>query len=121
MATDMPTSASTNYGKLYYGAMIGIVAILCILNDVKYEYMSYSILLLNAFTQPVNWVFRPKVWGQEPNLLTRLWQVLSVTGGILLATFAIIYLHQMGAMMYLIFVFIAYCILRFILKEMRNR
>lgn len=121
MATDMPTSASTNYGKLYYGAMIGIVAILCILNDVKYEYMSYSILLLNAFTQPVNWVFRPKVWGQEPDLLTRLWQVLSVTGGILLATFAIIYLHQMGAMMYLIFVFIAYCILRFILKEMRNR
>lgn len=121
MATDMPTSASTNYGKLYYGAMIGIVAILCILNNVKYEYMSYSILLLNAFTQPINWVFRPKVWGQEADLHTRLWQVLSVTGAILLAIFAIIYLHHSGAMMYLMFIFIAYCILRFMLKEMRDK
>jgi len=119
MATDMPTSASTNYGKLYYGAMIGIVAIICILNDVKYEYMSYSILLLNAFAQPVNWVFRPKVWGKNPDTMTRVWQGLSITGAILITTFAVIYLHHLGAIMYIIFIFIAYCILRFIVKEMK--
>ncbi len=119
MATDMPTSATTNYGKLYYGAMIGIVAIVCIINDVKYEYMSYSILLLNAFVIPVNWVFRPKVWGEKPDILTRSWQGLSLTACILLATFAIIYLHHAGWVMYLLFIYIAYCIVRFIAKEMK--
>lgn len=119
MATDMPTSATTNYGKLYYGVMIGIVAIICIVNDVKYEYMSYSILLLNAFVAPVNWVFRPKVWGQKPDIMTRSWQGLSLTACILLATFAIIYLHHAGLVMYLVFIYIAYCIVRFIAKETR--
>lgn len=120
MATDMPSSASTKYGKLYYGAMIGIVAIICILNDVKYEYMSYSILLLNAFVHPVNWVFRPKVWGEKPDVYTRLWQALSVTAAILIATFAVIYLHHLGAIMYLIFIFILYCVVRFIAKDIRR-
>jgi len=119
MATDMPTSATTHYGKLYYGAMIGIVAIVCIVNDVKYEYMSYSILLLNAFVIPVNWVFRPKVWGQQLDILTRSWQALSLTACILIATFAIIYLHHTGWVMYLVFVYIAYCIIRFIAKGMK--
>ena len=120
MATDMPSSASTKYGKLYYGAMIGIVAIICILNDVKYEYMSYSILLLNAFVHPINWVFRPKVWGQKLDIYTRLWQGLSVTGGVLLVTFAVIYLHHLGAIMYLLFIFILFCVIRFIAKDMRK-
>lgn len=118
MATDMPSSASTKCGKLYYGAMIGVVAIICILNDVKYEYMSYSILLLNAFVRPVNWVFRPKVWGEKLDVYTRLWQALSVTAAILIATFAVIYLHHLGAIMYLVFIFILYCIVRFIAKDM---
>lgn len=120
MATDMPTSATTNYGKLYYGAMIGIVAIICIINDVKYEYMSYSILLLNAFVVPVNWVFRPRVWGAKSDIMTRMWQGLSLTACILLATFAIIYMHHAGLIMYLIFIFIAYCIIRYIAKGMKT-
>ena len=119
MATDMPTSASTNYGKLYYGAMIGLTAILCIINDVKYEYMSYSILLLNAFVVPINWVFRPNVWGQKLDLLTRLWQGLSLTACILMATFAVIYLHHAELIMYLVFIYIAYCIIRFIAKGIK--
>ncbi|MBD8389858.1 RnfABCDGE type electron transport complex subunit D [Dysgonomonas sp. BGC7] len=117
MATDMPSSTSANYGKLYYGAMIGVVAIICILNDVKYEYMSYSILLLNAFVSPVNWVFRPKVWGQKLDWLTRSWQGLAVTSMIFIATFAMIYLHHTGAIMYLVFVYILFCVIRFIAKE----
>ena len=119
MATDMPTSASTNYGKLYYGAMIGLTAILCIINDVKYEYMSYSILLLNAFVVPINWVFRPNVWGQKLDILTRLWQGLSLTACILMATFAVIYLHHAELIMYLVFIYIAYCIIRFIAKGVK--
>lgn len=121
MATDMPSSASTRYGKLYYGAMIGIVAIICILNDVRYEYMSYSILLLNAFAKPIDWVFRPKVWGEKADVMTRLWQALSVTGGIIMVAFAVIYLHHLGGIMYLVFIYIAFCVIWFIAKEMRNR
>lgn len=119
MATDMPSSASTNYGKLYYGAMIGIVAGLCILNDVRYEYMSYSILLLNAFAKPIDWVFRPQVWGEKADAMTRAWQAISVTAGILVASFAVIYLHHLGAIMYLIFIYILFCVVRFIAKDMR--
>ncbi len=120
MATDMPSSASTSNGKLYYGAMIGVVAVICILNDVRYEYMSYSILLLNAFTKPIDWVFRPKVWGQKLDIMTRLWQALSVTGGIVMVAFAVIYIHHLGGIMYLVFIYIAFCIVWFIAKEMRN-
>lgn len=120
MATDMPSSSSTNYGKLYYGAMIGAVAIICIINGVKYEYMSYSILLLNAFVKPIDWAFRPNVWGKELDIMTRSWQILSITGAILITTFAIIYLHHLDAIMYLIFIYIAFCIIRFIAKEMRS-
>ncbi|MBK5719981.1 RnfABCDGE type electron transport complex subunit D [Dysgonomonas sp. Marseille-P4677] len=117
MATDMPSSTSTKYGKLYYGAMIGIVAIICILNDVKYEYMSYSILLLNAFVHPINWVFRPKVWGEKLDIYARLWQGVSVTGAVLITTFSVIYLHHLGAIMYLLFIYILYCIIRFIARS----
>lgn len=121
MATDMPSSASTKYGKLYYGAMIGVVAIICILNDVRYEYMSYSILLLNAFTKPTDWVFRSKVWGEKLDIMMRLWQALSVTGGIIMVAFAIIYLHHLGGIMYLVFIYIAFCIIWFIAKEIRDK
>lgn len=74
MATDMPTSSSTFIGRLYYGAMIGAVAVMCIAFGVKHEYMSYSILLLNAFVVPVDWVFRPRVWGGKNRLAARIAQ-----------------------------------------------
>lgn len=121
MATDMPSSASTKWGKLYYGAMIGLVAIVCIINGVKYEYMSYSILLLNAFVRPVNWVFRPKVWGQKPDIMNRLWQAAAVTVGIGIAAFAVIYLHHLEAIKYLVFMYIAFCVVRFIAVDMKSR
>lgn len=120
MATDMPSSASTNYGKLYYGAMIGVVAMICILNGVRYEYMSYSILLVNAFSKPIDWAFRPKVWGKNLEIMTRLRQSLSITAAIVISTFAIVYLHAQGAVMYLLFLYIIFCIVWFIAKEMKK-
>lgn len=120
MATDMPSSASTKGGKLYYGAMIGIVAIVCIVNGVRYEYMSYSILLLNAFVAPINWAFRPRVWGDKLNIWNRLWQTIAITGCIAIACFAIIYLHHLDAIKYALFTYIAYCTIRFIAVDMRK-
>lgn len=120
MATDMPSSASTKTGKLFYGAMIGLVAITCIINDVKYEYMSYSILILNAFVSPINWVFRPRVWGEKLDIPTRLWQGATTVGGIAAAAFAVIYLHHMDAIQYLIYAYIAFCVIRFVAIDMKK-
>ncbi|MDL2283567.1 RnfABCDGE type electron transport complex subunit D [Oxalobacter sp. OttesenSCG-928-P03] len=121
MATDMPTSSSTRYGKLYYGAMIGVAAVICLLNGVRYEYMSYAILLLNAFARPVNWVFRPRVWGTDTDMPQRLLQGTALTAAIFAVCFAVIYLHRLGAVMYLVFAYIAFCVLRFIVERQRAR
>ncbi|WP_080902714.1 RnfABCDGE type electron transport complex subunit D [Parabacteroides sp. Marseille-P3160] len=121
MATDMPSSPSTSSGKIFYGAMIGLTAILFILNGVNYEYMSYSILLLNAFTAPVNWVFRPRIWGRKLDWSNRLGQGVGITAGILLAAYAIAYLHQIGGIQYLLYVYIAFCIIRFNSLYIRKR
>ena len=57
MATDMPGSPVTSQGKLFYGVMIGVSALILIKTGVRYEYMSYSILLVNAFVVPINTLF----------------------------------------------------------------
>lgn len=42
---------------------------------------------------------------------------LSVTGSIIMLTFAVIYLHHLGGVMYLIFIYIAFCVVWFIAKN----
>lgn len=121
MATDMPTSSSTRGGKLYYGAMIGAAAILCIIMGVRHEYLSYAILLLNAFVHPINWVFRPRVWGMGWNGFERLWQGIVLTGAVFAACFAVIWLHRLNAVMYLVFAYIAWCVVRFIVVQAKMR
>ena len=50
MATDMPTTPSTQLAKFYYGKMIGVAILLCWVHNVQFETLSYSILILNIFT-----------------------------------------------------------------------
>lgn len=120
MATDMPSSASTNSGKLFYGATIGASAIAFILLGVNYEYMSYSILLVNAFVPLINRSFRPKTWGKSLALGSRLSQMAAAVGGIAIATFAIAYLHQLAGIQYLLYGYIIFIIMRFIIVNMRK-
>lgn len=120
MATDMPSSPSTNYGKCFYGAMMGLVAILFLLNDVKYEYMSYSILLMNGFAPSINWAFRPRSWGKPIGVLKRSYQVLLLMAGILIATFGVVYLHQMNGIQYLLYAYILCSIGYFIAIDMKT-
>lgn len=117
MATDMPSSASTAGGKCYYGVMIGLVAIIFILCGVKYEYMSYSILLLNGFTGFINWIFRPRSWGHKLDISKRIGQIIGISAVIILVVFTIIKLHEMGGIEYLLYAFILYCIIRFIVTK----
>lgn len=119
MATDMPSSPSTNYGKCFYGAMIGLVAVLFIINGVKYEYMSYSILLMNAFASAINWAFRPRSWGKSIDILKRSYQALSITVAILITTFAVIYLHEIEAIQYLLYIYILWSIGYYIVVDVK--
>lgn len=121
MATDMPSSPSTNYGKCFYGAMIGVVAMLFILNDVRYEYMSYSILLMNGFAPSINWAFRPRSWGKPIDILKRSYQVLLITAGVMIVTFAVVYLHQINGIQYLLYAYILCSIGYFIAIDMKTR
>lgn len=122
MATDMPSSASTPWGKCYYGAMIGLTAFLLIVYGVRYEYMSYSILLLNGFSRLINWVFRPRIWGQKLDIMPRIGWTLLLTIGILAVAYVVVLLHEVGGIQYLLYAFIVYCIVRFIVEDAkRNR
>lgn len=113
MATDMPSSATTKGGKIYYGLMIGITAVLFIANNIRYEYMSYSILLINGFSRIINKKFPPKVWGETVDYKKTVWNTLLLTILILICTLLIILLYKYDAIKYLVFLYIAGCIIHF--------
>jgi electron transport complex protein RnfD len=113
MATDMPTSSSTPAGKIYFGAMIGVCITICLLMGVQRPYSSYSILLMNAFVVPINWVFRQLSWGKTIELKTRLWQVILLTVAIIATMFFVLWLDHIEAMLYLLIAFAIYSIVRF--------
>lgn len=120
MATDMPSSPTTKEGKLYYGAMIGLVAFILIAAKVRYEYMSYSILILNGFSYIISIVLRPKVWGDKVDRKKKAEQLFLLTLSILGVTLAVLSLHYYGLIPYLIYIFIAYSIFRFNLSIVKK-
>ena len=108
MATDMPTSPSFAAGKIYYGIILGVVIVLLSMLGVKNETLSYVLLILNPFTRYINKVFRPVVFGYE----VKEEVVKQVGKGILLTlviiVFALIFigLHKIGAIPYLVYLYI---------------
>lgn len=121
MATDMPTSTSTPTGKLYYGIMIGILCVVFLLGEVVHGYFSYSILLMNGFVQPLNKVFMPKVWGKPRSLWPDFLKAALLTVAIFLLALAIIYLHHHEAIIYLVYLFMAYSIFHFIRLRQKEK
>ncbi|MCR4031444.1 MULTISPECIES: RnfABCDGE type electron transport complex subunit D [Flavobacterium] len=113
MATDMPSSPATPNGKLYYGMMTGLVIYILIKGGVKFEYMSYSILLLNAFSHQISILFRPSAWGDPTDWKQRVEPVFNLTVKILLAAFAMLSLYYYGLIHYVVFVYILYLITKF--------
>lgn len=120
MATDMPTSTSTNWGKVYYGVMIGVVCVLCLTNGADKGYFSYSILIMNGFVRPLNWIFRPRVWGNDWDWFNRAWQLLVITAAIFVVSFIVIWLDNNDWIMYPVLGFIAYTIIRFVMNRMKR-
>ena len=122
MATDMPTSPSFAAGKIYYGIILGLVIVLLSMLGVKNETLSYVLLILNPFTRYINKVFRPVVFGYE----VKEEVVKQVGKGILLTlviiVFALIFigLHKIGAIPYLVYLYILVLTLQLIRSD-RNK
>ena len=63
MATDMVTSPMTVRGKLLFGFGIGVITVVIRLWGAYPEGVSFSILIMNAFTPLINKAFKPKRFG----------------------------------------------------------
>lgn len=113
MATDMPSSPTNVEGKLYYGGMIGLTAFIFIAGNVRYEYLSYAILLLNGFSPSIARVFRPTVWGEVRDWKKKLEETFLLTLSILGAALAILSLYYYEMMSILLYVYIVYIIIKF--------
>ena len=119
MATDMPTSPSSAPGKIYYGIMLGLVIGLLSILGIKNEILSYVLLILNPFTRIINKVFRPVVFGYDvkEEMLRESGKMILLTLGIF--AFAIIFtgLHKVGAMPYLVYLYVLISTLNLISKK----
>jgi electron transport complex protein RnfD len=113
MATDMPTCAKTKSGKVFYGAMIASTAILFLLNDVRYEYMSYSILLMNLFAKTIDNLLKPQAWSSS-TWIKQTGKTLLLTVAILASAYLVAVIHHQIGIRYLLFAFILYIIYDFI-------
>ena len=113
MATDMPSSPSTNAGKFYYGAAIASIAVYALSFGVRHEYMSYSILILNGFVAQINKVFKPIVWGEKRDWQAFLEQLFFLSLLIGAMALAIVQLHKLHAIPYLVFAYMIYILIKF--------
>ena len=122
MATDMPTSPSFAGGKIYYGIMLGVVIALLSVLGVKNEILSYVLLILNPFTRFINKVFRPVVFGYDvkEEVVKQGGKAILLTLGIIVFALIFIGLHKIGAIPYLVYLYILVLTLQLIRSD-RNK
>ena len=122
MATDMPTSPSFAGGKIYYGIMLGVVIALLSVLGVKNETLSYVLLILNPFTRYINKVFRPVVFGYEvkEEVVKQVGKGILLTLVIIVLALIFIGLHKIGAIPYLVYLYILVLTLQLIRSD-RNK
>ena len=122
MATDMPTSPSFAAGKIYYGIMLGVVIVLLSVLGVKNETLSYVLLILNPFTRFINKVFRPVVFGYDvkEEVVKQGGKAIVLTLGIIVFALIFIGLHKIGAIPYLVYLYILVLTLQLIRSD-RNK
>lgn len=117
MATDMPTSPSTQKGKIYYGIMMGISVIICWMNGINFEMLSYSILILNAFASVISEVFSPKVFGINTDKKDKINKIIFLTLGIICVAVIVAQIHRLGLISYLVYAYIIYTTARLIMSK----
>ncbi|WP_200974822.1 RnfABCDGE type electron transport complex subunit D [Echinicola sp. 20G] len=112
MATDMPTSPTHRNAKLYFGMMLGLVISLLLYSGVHHVYLSYGILIMNAFMKQIGEVMKPNAWGHsfQKDTLEKIGQT---SFHILLITFSVISLHKADVINWLIFGYAGYMLFKF--------
>lgn len=109
MATDMPSSPLTATGKFFYGLAIGIAAFAFIQLGVRFEYLSYAILMLNCFVNPINQVF-----ARHRVLNLPFAQDVGILLAKLIITFlALIKIHELELVYVLVYIYIVFVVVSF--------
>lgn len=119
MATDMPTSATTPGAKLFYGALIGLSAVLLIALGDKFTYMSFSILIVNGFAPLIDRALRPRVWGAPSQAGRQALCALGLLAGVVAVTWVVSWLVSVGGLTYVVLAFVLFCIGRYIALDLR--
>ncbi|MBL4561399.1 MAG: RnfABCDGE type electron transport complex subunit D [Labilibaculum sp.] len=113
MATDMPTSPSHNSAKIYYGVLLALVVAILIIGEVRYAYMSYGILIMNAFSRPITNLFTPRPWGKPSEWKSMVKPVFILTLSVLGTAFAVVSLARLELINYLVYTYLIFIVFEY--------
>ena len=110
--TDPSTTPQHGFGKVFFGFLAGVSTIIFWFMGIQAEAIIYSVLILNPFTRPINTIYKPNVFGVETVSFAEIIQGLGLAILIIALVFAVSYLHTLGFVPYIVYIYIVYGIWR---------
>ena len=110
--TDTFTTPQHGFGKVCFGFLAGVSTIIFWFMGIQAEAIIYSVLILNPFTRPINTIYKPNVFGVETVSFAEIIQGLGLAILIIALVFAVSYLHTLGFVPYIVYIYIVYGIWR---------
>ena len=110
--TDTFTTPQHGFGKVFFGFLAGVSTIIFWFMGIQAEAIIYSVLILNPFTRPINTIYKPNVYGVETVSFAEIIQGLCLAILIIALVFAVSYLHTLGFVPYIVYIYIVYGIWR---------
>lgn len=110
--TDTFTTPQHSFGKVFFGFLAGVSTIIFWFMGIQAEAIIYSVLILNPFTRPINTIYKPNVFGVETVSFAEIIQGLGLAILIIALVFAVSYLHTLGFVPYIVYIYIVYGIWR---------
>ena len=110
--TDTFTTPQHGFGKVFFGFLAGVSTIIFWFMGIQAEAIIYSVLILNPFTRPINTIYKPNVFGVETVSFAEIIQGLGLAILIIVLVFAVSYLHTLGFVPYIVYIYIVYGIWR---------
>ena len=110
--TDTFTTPQHGFGKVFFGFLAGVSTIIFWFMGIQAEAIIYSVLILNPFTRPINTIYKPNVFGVETVSFAEIIQGLGLAILIIALVFAVSYLHTLGIVPYIVYIYIVYGIWR---------
>ena len=110
--TDTFTTPQHGFGKVFFGFLAGVSTIIFWFMGIQAEAIIYSVLILNPFTRPINTIYKPNVFGVETVSFAEIIQGLGLAILIIALVFVVSYLHTLGFVPYIVYIYIVYGIWR---------